>query len=123
MGTIETILVEAEEPCFMCRLNSIFVEIWTLCLELKHHLAMNFLVFYFCIERIQTLNGGGLDISHVSLLMIMYALNGSRFLLLLISHLRGLAGPHHLSPLPDLPRRKEICPNCLLHKVFTGRSI
>jgi len=123
MGRIETVLVEAEEPCFMCRLYSIFVEIWTLRLKLKHQLAMNFLVYDFCIKWIRTLNCGGLDTSHAFLLLIMYAFNGTRLLLLLISHLRGLACPHGLSPLPDLSRCEEICPNCLLHEVFTGSSI
>jgi hypothetical protein len=107
----------------MCRLYSIFVEIWTLRLKLKHQLAMNFLVNDFCIKWIRTLNCGGLDSSNVSLLLIMYAFNGTMLLLLLISHLRGLACPHGLSPLPDLSRCEEICPNCLLHEVFTGSSI
>ena len=84
---------------------------------------MNFLVYNFCIKWIRTLNCGRLDRGHVSLLLIMYAFYGTRLLLLLIPHLRGLAGPHGLSPLPDLPRCEEISPNCLLHEVFTGSSI
>ena len=124
MGRIETALVEAQEPCFMCWLHSVFVEIWTLGLELKHQLAMNFLVYDFCIKWIWALNSGGLDGSQVSsLLLIMYAFYGTRLLLLFISHLRRLAGPHGLPPLPDLPRCEEIRPNCLLHKVFSGSSI
>jgi hypothetical protein len=123
MRRIETVLVEAQEPCFMCRLDSIFVEIWTLGLELKNQLAMNFLVYNFCIKWIRTLNCGRLDSGHVSLLLIMYAFYGTWLLLFLIPHLRGLAGPHGLSPLPDLPRCEEIRPNCLLHEVFTGSSI
>ena len=89
MGRIETALVEAQEPCFMCWLHCIFVEIWTLGLELKHQLPMNFLIYNFCIEWIRTLNSGGLDSGQVSsLLLIMYAFYGARLLLLFISHLR-----------------------------------
>jgi hypothetical protein len=79
MGRIETALVEAQEHCFMCWLHSLFVEIWTLSLELKHQLAMNFLVYDFCIKWIWALNSGGLDGSQVSsLLLIMYAFYGTR---------------------------------------------
>ena len=73
MRRIETILVVPQEPRFMWRLNSVFVEIWTLCMKLKHQLPMNFLINDFCIEWIRTRCCGCLDCSHNLFLLIMNA--------------------------------------------------